>query len=73
MDYVFYSICKDLYHIIFLCVEWIEWIMIYTSVVDQEWFIPDPDPVLNFSSSGSRSRQKFRIHVDPDPDPTYIN
>ena len=30
------------------------------SVVDPEWFIPDPDPALNFPSSGSR--HKFRIH-----------
>ena len=33
------------------------------SVVDQELFIPDPDPALNFPSSisGYGSRQKFRI------------
>ena len=41
-----------------------------SSVVDLEWFMPDPDPALKFPGSGSR--QKFRIHVDPDPDPTYI-
>ena len=40
------------------------------SVVDPEWFIPDPDPVLNFPSFGSGSWQKFRIHADTDP--TYI-
>ena len=28
--------------------------------MDSEWFIPDPDPALNFPRSGSR--QKFRIH-----------
>ena len=39
-----------------------------TSVVDQEGFIPDPEPALNFPSSGSGSRQKFRIDADPDPD-----
>ena len=33
--------------------------------MDPKWFIPDPDPALNFPSSGSR--QKFRIHADPDP------
>ena len=37
------------------------------STVDPKWFIPDPDPALNFPSSGSGSRQKFRIHADPDP------
>ena len=26
-----------------------------TSVVDPKWFIPDPDPTLNFPSSGSGS------------------
>ena len=36
-----------------------------SSVVDPEWFIPDPDPALNFPSPGSR--QRFRIHADPDP------
>ena len=36
-----------------------------SSVVDPEWFIPDPDWALNFPSSGSR--QKFRIYADPDP------
>ena len=42
------------------------------SVVDPEWFIPDPDPALNFPRSGSGSRQKLRIHADPNPDPTHI-
>ena len=36
-----------------------------TSVMDPEWFIPDP--ALNFPSSGSGFRQKFRVHADPDP------
>ena len=44
---------------------------ILSSVADPEWFIPEPDPALNFLCSGFR--QKFRIHADPDPDPTYIN
>ena len=35
--------------------------------MDQEWFIPDPDPALKFPSSGTGSGQKFRIHADPDP------
>ena len=43
--------------------------VVKNSVVDPEWFIPDPDLALNFPSSGSK--QKFRIHSDPDP--TYIN
>ena len=38
-----------------------------SSFVDPEWFIPDPDPALNFPSSGSGSRQKFRISADSDP------
>ena len=43
--------------------------------MDPKWFIPDPDPALNFlsSGSGSRSRQKFRIHADPDPYPQQCN
>ena len=42
-----------------------------TSVVDPEWFFPDPDRALNFLSSGTGSGEMFRIHADPDP--TYIN
>ena len=38
-----------------------------SSVVDPEWFIPDPDPALIILSSRFGSRQKFRIHADPDP------
>ena len=41
-------------------------VSVKSSVVDPKWFIPDPDPALNFPSSGSGSRQKFRIHADPD-------
>ena len=60
-------------HIIINIVVYFYSCIVYSSVVDPEWFIPDP--ALNFSSSGSGSgsgfRQKFRIHADPDP--TYIN
>ena len=45
--------------------------VVKNSVVDPDWFIPDPDLALNFLSSGSGYRQKIRIHADPDP--TYIN
>ena len=49
-----------------------EYIQVPTgSIVDPKWFIPDPDPALNFPRSGSR--QKFRIHADRDPNSTYIN
>ena len=43
---------------------------IVTGVADPEWFIPDPDPALNFQTSGSR--QKFRIHADTDPTHTVL-
>ena len=37
------------------------------SVADPEWFIPDPDPALNYPSSGAGFRPRFRFYADPDP------
>ena len=42
-----------------------------TSLVDLEWFILNPDPVLNFPSS--ESRLKFRIHPELDPSTLFKN